>query len=66
MLRSSAIAGGCFRLIMGGLFRRLGMHASGSPHSAGWAHAGYEVLEDHGAGMGDDSGLQTCLARLMR
>ena len=37
----SAIAAGCLGLMAGGLFRRLCKRASGSPHLARWAHAGY-------------------------
>ncbi len=51
-VRMSAIAAGCFRLIMGGLFRRLCKRASGSPHLARWAHAGYGVAEDNGVNGG--------------
>ncbi len=57
-VRMSAIAAGCFRLIMGGLFRRLCKRASGSPHLARWAHAGYGVAEDDGAW-----GLTDCIPR---
>ena len=48
-VRMSAIAAGCFRLIAAGLFRRLCKRASGSPHLARWAHAGYGVLVTTGA-----------------
>ena len=48
----SAIAAGCFRLMAGGLFRRLFKRASGSPHLARWAHAGYGVAEDDGVNGG--------------
>ncbi len=43
---------------MGGLFRRLFKRASGSPHLARWAHAGYGVAEDDGAW-----GLTDCIPR---